>query len=203
MPDEVFNFRWSVDTAGYEIYKTQGVRSIINSGGPEARMRGRGGDMRWYNPLKDEPGLFRQFAATCVGRSDVLRFAGQFGPLWRQNGEEGVACTLVAAAEMRAVTKWIDSGDWRGAATIFNEHIKITFRPRISTPELTGRPTLQFTMGTLVEALWFQLALQLTGQTEFRVCKNCPTPFEVGTGAHTKRKMFCSDRCRVAWHRSE
>ena len=50
MPDEVFNFRWSVDTAGYEFYETQPIRSIIDRK-PMTMMRGRGGDLRWYNPL--------------------------------------------------------------------------------------------------------------------------------------------------------
>ena len=55
----------------------------------------------------------------------------------------------------------------------------------------------------LLQALWIQLAVSLIENTDYRRCRTCGKPFEVGVKAKGKTvprdKEFCTPSCRVRW----
>lgn len=63
----------------------------------------------------------------------------------------------------------------------------------------TGRLHLELKPPSLLSFLWLQCALSADAGTEIRKCDECPRYFEVGEygDARTRRKIHCSDRCRV------
>jgi hypothetical protein len=54
---------------------------------------------------------------------------------------------------------------------------------------------------SLVGALWLQFARAIDGNRDYRACPNCGTWFEVGQGAASRARRFCSNKCRVAFSR--
>ena len=61
---------------------------------------------------------------------------------------------------------------------------------------------LQHIPRNLLAAMWLQFAYCFTEQKEFKACRNCGGPFEVGFEKDGKKRsaLYCSDACRVAFH---
>ncbi len=55
----------------------------------------------------------------------------------------------------------------------------------------------------MVAALWFQLAVMITGGREQRACQNCGRFFEVGNPdlRTSKKRLHCSEACKSAFYR--
>ncbi len=215
MEQDLFSIEWRVDQAGYRLVEEPAVegRTILESRAWDMRLVRNGGLLQAYRPLQDEPGLFREFAETVIVPSDFQQFANRYGPLVSDEKDlDSALHALDAAGALRSILAIIDySGDRQAlarAADQFNHSVSgIKFMARVTVPE-EGRPTIELDPGSLEAVLWFQLAGQITNGTAFRRCLNCPKSFPYGrTSAHpgsraaTKRKLYCSDRCRVAWNR--
>jgi hypothetical protein len=168
-------------------------------------IRPRGGPLREYRPMDDHPGLWRRFAA-CADASGLLAFVCEFGLLYsieRADSFHHVDYILSTAELVHQIAKRIDCMLYAEAAALWNERA----HPRlsavlVSTPR-HGRFELKPTPLTLIGALLMQTSEAIEHNQHWRHCRNdgCPEWFRIGDGAHTSRREFCSDRCRVAWAR--
>jgi hypothetical protein len=203
MGDGLFWFEWPVDQAGYELELDERTGEGLLGPGPP-RIRGRGGPPRYYRPLEQHPGLWREFADECVDDHGVLRFANKYG-LLGDNGTESsldvIDDTLRAARVAHTIAAHLDAGSKAEAAEVFNDHAQPLLIAGIQYSE-AGKREIKMVPRTLRNALRLQMMDAIAGQITFRRCKNCTTWFPYGRGQKaTVRKRFCSDRCRVAFDR--
>lgn len=89
-PDAVFGFRWWVAEKGYRWVKARFLElpsSTTYSSRPVWLLT-VGGRGMWerYNPLRDHPALFREFAALEPTRKTILTFASRYGLLGHSVG---------------------------------------------------------------------------------------------------------------------
>src|SRR4051794_32107972 len=186
----------------------------------EKIVRGCGGPPRYYRPM-ERPGLWRRFADTVTTPASALEFVREFGlltefeirparglrfgdkfdPFDTLRNENTVDFVLNFARGLREISHALDSGERHLAAMLFSR-----FRPPMTaTINLSKRGgqrlDLNIVPSDLRSALYLQAGNAITGDLKFRRCLNCPDWFQIGSGAHTERRKFCSDRCRVAWSR--
>ncbi len=229
LPEGLFRFTWQVDQLGYDLkYRHRepepGRRALILGEIVGWHLVRKGGPLREYWPLDDHPGLFRQFANLPEDLSpedqstepkDLLAFANEFGLLGYMSGtftskseppdSEDLHSWQGYIHSFRLMVDAIEDGREQAACDAFDTDIRPRMTVRVEPgPFGSRRPSLHVTPLTLVGALWLQVAGQLTQGLEFRKCKQCPTHFPVGTGTRFRMtKIFCSDRCRVAWNRQK
>jgi hypothetical protein len=215
---ELFQFEWPVDQQGYTTERRPpGHDADGYSYDAEFEcLSPRGGPSRFYRPL-DDGGLWLRFAETCRKRDGVLRFAGDFGMLRQQSDSVGHYSRL--AERLWAIHERLSAGDRRSAAAIFNTDRSVPlWSPRMHETILWSpdRPDA-FELGVipnfLEDALKHQAAEAITGNRQFRRCRNqeCANWFRLGPRAATEgrrqtftaRREFCSDRCRVAHARRQ
>ena len=166
-------------------------------------IRPKGGPPRYYRPLDDYPGLWRPFAETCSSVEGVLTFVREFG-LLTDRGTEGPDEILSTAERIRDIVTLLDDSDRAGAAGLLNR-----YPPRISEPlywnDRSARFETRLVPFTLRHALLHQAAETIAGNYQWRRCGNegCPPWFRLGQGAHTIRREYYSNRCRVAHARRQ
>ena len=220
-PEGLFHFTWQVDQLGYDLKYEPAMsgKTSMTSEIPGWHLVRKGGPLREYWPLDDHPGLFRQFANLPEDLStepkDLLAFANKFGLLgfgllrFMPRGEPPDSEDLKGWRDyihsFRTMVDAIDGKREKEACEAFNAHIRPRMTVRIERdPFGSSLPRLHSTPLTLVGALWLQVAGQLTEGLTFRKCKQCPIHFPVGSGTRFRTtKIFCSDRCRVAWNRQK
>jgi hypothetical protein len=206
MNADPFRFAWPVDQDGYKIWVNRhDSETALRVGRNETVfIQPRGGPLRYYYPLGFE-GLWLRFAESCKSVEGALSFANEFGlPLTLESelpgaGDE-VSDFLREAELLRKIAERLDAGDRVSATKLLNEgggaHVTEAILPNEKTAafEVVLIPT------TLLSALLHQAAEAIGGDRRFRRCRNegCPNWFRVGPQAHTARREFCSDRCRVA-----
>lgn len=225
LPEELFRFSWYVDQHGYklEFQEDEPGKTSLTAKIPGWRLARKGGPLREYWPLDEHPGLFRRFANLPEDLSPedlspepkaLLEFANEFGLLgtWAiSTGQMPDSEDLIGWRDdirsFRAMVGAIDDGRVREACEAFRGNTGPRMTVRIEHAPFGGRyPSLHVAPLTLVGALWLQVAGQLTQGLKFRKCKHkqCPTHFPVGARTRfRKTKVFCSDRCRVAWNRQK
>ncbi len=219
---DLFDFEWYVDQRGYEAVSAEelpeGMDRPILDDPPKTGwfLRRKGGPLRWYRPLEEHPGLFRRFACLPYEPQEILRFANEFGLLGANRvhdfvdgdlqehlheREEDVLWWRPHITYMHDIVEGIDLGNENSMAEAFNRSVVPPMRPRIEV-EHGKRRSLQIAPTTLLAAMWFQVAGELTDGTKFKKCLSCSNwfPFGKGTG-HRQTKSFCGDACRKRWHR--
>jgi len=209
----LFSFEWPVDQSGYEFEwitppppSPSAPNSLLSEfrDEPHFVIRGRGGPFRYYRPLEDSPALARRFADLAATSSDdtaFLDFANEFGLLGLGKVTERIDDWQHIAKGLALILGLKDAGSLQAACTEFNEHVHTRFTAKIHC-ERVGRPKLEIVPATLAGALWFQVSGELTHGTKFKRCDWCPIWFPVGRGTgHRETRKFCSNRCRMAWHR--
>jgi hypothetical protein len=177
-------------------------------------LRRKGGSLRKYNPLEDEPGLARRFANLSREPQEILGFVREFGFLGvgrlehpdELDWDEEVQWWHVHTQGMYQIFEGIDGGDELKRKTIFNFNDfvgrdKPSMVVRIETKE--GKlPWQEIVPTNLLSAMWLQVADEITKDVKYRQCAQCPRWFGYGSGTqHRETKKYCSTRCRVAWHR--
>lgn len=207
-------FEWPVDQAGYDLIFDEDDHHWI--------IRARGGPPRYYRPIEVE-GLWRRFADQCLsvhGRDDrdgILAFVSEFGLLARKTprpmilpppvrgrpeaeDNEPVPLIGTTAALIRKIVEHYDKSNRAAAAELFNIYGWPDLTAGISGPNPAGRFEIALVPYDLRAALLQQTAETITGSYEWRRCRNegCPVWFRIGLGGKTKRREFCSTRCRVA-----
>ena len=196
----IFRFDWPVDRDGYEIEHRGPTGDSLLGRVEYDVIRRRGGPDRNYRPLEDHPGLWRRFAETCSTVDGVLKFVTQFG-LLSDVGWETPDSILNTAELIRQIAANLDDGDSDTAADLFTKYAKPNFSAGIR-PKGSGKARYESELipVTLRSALLLQTLETITGDRQWRRCRNegCLEWFQLGPGAHTSRREFCSDRCRVA-----
>jgi len=203
----LFEFRWAVDQDGYEIEHVPASIgfSLMDTVYEHDLIRPRGGPLREYRPMDDCPGLWRRFAA-CDDASGLMAFVCEFGLLYstvEADSHHHVDYILSTTGLVRQLAHLIDGKQYAEAAPLWNERA----RPRLTAGLLPtnrhGRFEFKQIPLTLVGAILLQTGEAIALNQQWRHCRNggCPESFRVGDGAHTSRREFCSDRCRVAWAR--
>jgi hypothetical protein len=210
--DHLFYCDWYVDQHGYTPAHRSG-RDADGYDGEFEYITALGGPPRYYRPL-DEGGLWLRFADTCRAREGVLQFVSEYGTLRYQ--EDNVDHYLRVAKRLWAVAEYLKAGDRLSASSIlFERRMEALPYPHMTATILRSpdRPEIfewEFRLDMLEDALRCQAGEAITGNRQFRRCRNsgCVNWFRLGPRAageggrtYTARREFCSDRCRVAWAR--
>jgi hypothetical protein len=198
----MFDLEWPVDRGGYRWVEQPARQGTILTEHP-ARwvIEPCGGPARFYQPLDEEPGLGRKFSALPLpaDRAAILDFTNRYGLL-----DDGFTVELNDLARsihsLKIATIALDESGPRVAAPLFNK----LFHPRFSIAlDFAGAlPELRIVPNTLYGAMMLQIAQEIAGKVQFRRCRACAEWFAVGKGKATRRKEYCSDRCRAAWRRN-
>jgi hypothetical protein len=214
MMADLFRFEWPVDQHGYA---TERIRRRDADGFGEGEfeyVRARGGPLRFYRPL-EETSLWVRFADTCRAREGVLWFVGEYGMLRQQ--DDNLDHYQRVAGRLWAIYERLSAGDRSSAVGIFTQR-DLSWSPPMMQETIFWSPDrpeafeLAFFPRLLEEALKHQAAEAITGNRQYRRCRNegCANWFRLGpravaAGAHTytARREFCSDRCRVAHARRQ
>ena len=213
---ELFQFEWPVDQHGYTTERRPPGRDAdgYSYDGEFECLSPRGGPPSFYRPL-DDGGLWLRFAETCRERDGVLHFVADFGMLRHQG--DSVGHYLRLAGRLWAIYERLSSGDRQSAAEIFTDRSAppVIWLPRMYETILWSayRPELAVIPNFLEDALKHQAAEAITGNRQFRRCRNqeCGNWFRLGPRTATEgrrqtftaRREFCSDRCRVAHARHQ
>jgi hypothetical protein len=196
----IYHFEWRRDKSGYEFRRE--VRDGSTTWDDEY-VGGLGGPMDAYRPLEDHPALWRQFAQSCLTREGIIQFANKFGltsetvdgrQSERTEGIINFAKFLAVIAELH------DRGERETAVANFN----LQARPQLTAQIIKGEKgllELKPIPTSLGSAMMVQAAEALSGNYQFRRCRNCPEWLRLGPGSHSARRMFCCDKCRVAFNR--
>jgi hypothetical protein len=214
MSDFLRDFEWRRDSKGYRLETKDdwapfhwkafggGVSRPVR-GETDLAVRRKGGQLRPYRPLAEVDTLYLIFA-TLRNSEDVLNFVERFGSLTRYGetprGADIVRVVLAHAALFR---------DWLGAVSENRVAKRVNQRLNEINADLNaslvvdakGMVRLQVTPSDLLDGLWLQLALKLSGQTTIRACLHCGQWFEAGirSGRRVDAK-FCSDEHRIAFN---
>jgi hypothetical protein len=217
MMGDLFQFEWKVDQNGYASERRRGRDPDGFGEGEFEYIEARGGPWRFYRPL-EESGLWLTFAETCRSREGVLQFVSKYGMLY--DGRDIVDRYLRRAERLWAIYERLSARDLRSAAAIFNEFALGWSLPSVREAVLwsANRPgpgafELAVIPSSLEDALKHQAAQAITGNRQFRRCRNqgCANWFRLGPRAATEgpsqtftaRREFCTDRCRVAHARRQ
>ena len=199
----LFRFEWQKDQYGYEFGPRAGPsRSwavIQRKGGPFLGYR--------LDIEGTDAGLCRQFASLDPTFDKAIGFANQYGFLVEKRlNEEPIQLWLDWIWRMKDLVTAIDEDRYEDFWKGFNEphyHDKPLFAARIEPHEVVPKKSkFQLVPQSLLAAMWFELGNYATKGTALKQCEFCPKWFPVGPGTGRKpSKRFCSDKCRVAWHR--
>ncbi len=214
----MWQLEWPVDQHGYELVHEEGEPEIIKA---------RGGPPRYYRPMKIE-GLWRRFADQCLAdnetfgcvpnREGILAFVNEFGLLAAKpqpslldqppvrglptpNDSETFNDITGTALTIREIIDCYNRGDCRAAADLCNNSYDYpNLTAFVDVTKRKDRLQLQLVPNDLRGVFLLQTINAITGNSEWRRCRNdgCLEWFRIGTGASTKRREFCSTRCRVA-----
>jgi hypothetical protein len=120
----------------------------------------------------------------------------------RQHADDNELVPLIGAtaALIRKIAEQYDTGNRGAAVELFNDYGRPDLTAGIAGPNRAGRFEIALVPCDLRAALLQQTAETITGNYEWRRCRNesCPEWFRIGLGGKTKRRQFCSTRCRVA-----
>jgi hypothetical protein len=193
---EIYHFDWGRDKAGYEIQLAGGTGRTALEKVVRERIVGLGGPIEYYRPLEDHPALWRRFADTCGTRERIIPFVNEFGP--PDGRADDVAYTIQLAQSLQRIAYHFERGERAEACDAFNECNPL-IRAKIFPSKKGG--LLKLVPDTLAGAMIIQAGEALTGNHQFRKCRNCPEWFRLGAGENSSRREFCCDRCRVAFNR--
>ena len=166
----------------------------------------KGGELGPYRPLDFFGSLYAEFAKVRAA-DDVLYFVERFGPLTRDGLDtrkgELVDGVLVHADAMRDLFLFL-SGDRAHRAKIITDLQASPFAELEVTLELdaaTEDVKLRLRPTSLLDAIWLQLAQELSSGAAIRQCRHCGDWFETGvrTGRRADAK-FCSNAHRIAFN---
>jgi hypothetical protein len=204
----VIDFGWSRDTNGYVLLpgrlprKRSGqsekewlLQAEMSEIQPE-RIVGKGGKLESGKPLQNFPGLYRIFAKI-TSAADLLAFVEKFGALTYAGfpgGKGDVVPELLESAREMA-DQLLKFGRRREPVVLPSTNMKM----RIVNEKIG--PRLIFSPATLLDALWLQWALELTGGGKIVRCLHCGDLFRAGPGFGRRGDaMFCCDEHRVEWN---
>jgi len=161
-----------------------------------ARVVGKGGPLKPYRPLDKFPDLFKMFVKIPRTPEGVLEFINKFGPLTLSIHGDSVPAVLNVADMMQKRLHGL-SPRLGGRADIPLTNL----RAWLANDRATGGIRLKMAPATLRDALWLQLAQDLSSGVKIRQCRHCNEWFRAGPG--TKRRAdaeFCKDEHRKRYN---
>jgi hypothetical protein len=199
----IYHFEWRRDKSGYAFRREVGDGSTLATTYDIEYVEGLGGPMDAYWPLEDHPALWRQFAQLCVTREGIIQFANKFGlPSETTDGRQSevIKWIIDLARFLAVIAEHHDRGERGAAVAIFN----LRAGPQLTAQIMEGKKgllELKPIPTSLGSAMMIQAAEALSGNYQFRRCRNCPEWLRLGPGSHSSRRKFCCDKCRVAFNR--
>lgn len=208
MPEApLIDFTWLRDRGGYVLLPARSPRKPANADAdwilqvkateiqPE-RIVGKGGDLEERKIIKNFPGLYRTFAKI-TSPIDLLKFVEKFGALTRAGfagGNGDVVPTLLDSA--RAMATQLDKfGRQSEPFVLPSMNLKLFVTNRKNGARLVFSPA------TLLDALWLQWALELSGGGKLMQCLYCANLFRAGPGfGRRSDSLFCCDDHRVEFN---
>jgi len=170
-------------------------------------------------------GLWRRFADQCLDihggddRDGILAFVSEFGLLARKpprsiilfpppvrgrpeaDDKEPVPLIGTTAALIRKIASITTRATAERGPSCSTVYGRPDLTAGIAGPNRGGRLEIALVPSDLRAALLQQAAETITGSYQWRRCcrnEGCPVWFRIGLGGKTKRREFCSTRCRVA-----
>jgi hypothetical protein len=139
-------------------------------------------------------------AATALG------FVNKFGPLTHAGFEEKEGDNVEDIVSLAKRARCLLELHARGRTDQLAEELRSplhmgSISVQLGTDPLTKKPRLSFVPRDFENAIWLELAQNLSGASELRKCLRCNDLFRVGPGTgRTLKASFCSDRHRIEYH---
>jgi hypothetical protein len=206
------DFTWHRDANGYRLIpakplparrpgqsKMDWLLAMKASDIQPARVVGRGGPLRPYRPLDKFPDLFKIFVKIPRTPEGVLEFISKFGSLTRSVKGDSVPAVLDVADMMQKQLHGLSPRlGGRADIPLTNLHAWL------ANDRATGGITLKIAPATLRDALWLQLAQNLSSGVKVRQCGHCNEWFRAGPGTGRRADAeFCSDEHRKRYNSLE
>jgi hypothetical protein len=180
---QMITFTWHRDQAGYKL--------LPETSRTPARIIGKGGSQKPYQPLEEFPALLRVFASIQKTPGGVLDFIEKFGRLTHDPKGESVPTVIGWAKLMEkrllrltGPQEDIPSNKLEAHLVADQDGIHLEFRP-----------------STLIDALWLQLGQELSGGTRILRCMHCHQTFRAGPGTRRRADAtFCCDEHRIRFN---
>src|SRR5215472_6002697 len=217
------DFEWQRDSAGYDLLPAAagkprkpeprplfGPISIFPPADKDpdtpARVIRRGGSLVTYRPFEDFGTLCMTFASIAKSEEGVVDFISNFGPLTKSGHDQQHGQPVPEVLECASVMWRLLKRSEKAPRALFelmgvsgrpltNVEVRLVGDPGVNSLRLRLRPR------SLLDALWLQLGLKLSGGGAIRECELCGGWFEAGPG--TGRRLdakFCSDAHRVTFN---
>ncbi len=184
---------------------------------------------REYDPFRQHPTMFLEFAALGDDADSILGFAEKYGELLVDNksfvltnrvgltNRESDKISPQDYAYFNSLDEWI--GSIRGVANavelwkqveageVVSSELDETIEARLAggpfirANRIAGQLVLQVEVNTLIHAIWAQFASAVAGKKQYRECDTCRKPFELTPEITRSDRLFCSDACRSKSYR--
>jgi hypothetical protein len=216
--------KWAVDTKGYEIIRGEYpakdeptmleanfIRPALQDASYMKRgiVRRKGGELRYYEPMTEAPGIARRLANMYVDEplsqqphdDEIINFVESYG-LLGETDTMAVRDLIYTSKYIHLFAGAIDRGEKQLAREIFNDRVMPRMTVRLVGSK-SGRPTanwkLEVAPTSLVGTAWLQMAQELT---QDKTLKKCDAPGCLEWFAYRSNKRFCENRCKMAYHKS-
>jgi hypothetical protein len=151
-----------------------------------------------WNALKSQDSAFLE--TRVLWDDDGVRFRTEQGRI-----------EMIAPANTDFITRF-KVGDpiqpaWHYLLRIVNAELQGRVSPRLLICTEAKKDTrmnafrLFLVPGSLIGAIWLQLAAAVDGKKEFRRCQGCEKWIGISPDHSRRNRKFCSDSCRTRWHR--
>jgi hypothetical protein len=151
--------------------------------------------------------LYIELANTKKTQAGILKFANEYGLLWR-DAPSWVATWYTQIDRLRqAIGTWSNEGDANPKAfkILYDDFFDETGIEDRIRPTLELRPNggfeFAFEVSDLLSTMWLQLGLAVADNSRFIQCSECSNFIEIGRESGRRHKGVCSNRCRVRHHR--
>ena len=210
----IFQFQWAVDRSGYELVHDPGAPLTDGEGfaSPDSRpetheLRPISGKFRTYDPREEALNLHRELAYIPADPEALRSFTNKYGVVTGNDfAASEQACSVRAALtlkeNLRSVLDKHDQGKNAIAAYYTLAEPTATF---LIDPTNPNRPKMAVVPLSLQSFIWLRVVEDITGGIQWTKCKRdaCLEHFSIGKLEGTKRRQFCSDKCRVYWNREK
>jgi hypothetical protein len=200
------DFTWHRDARGYRLFPKKpypaprpGQSTLdqvlaMKMSDIQTRVVGKGGPLRSYRPLDKIPDLFKIFVKIPRTPEGVLEFINNYGPLSLSVHGDSVPAVLDVADMMQERLRRL-SPRLGGRVDIPLSNARFWLADGI---------TLKIAPATLRDALWWQLAQNLSSGVKVRQCRHCNEWFRTGPGTGRRADAeFCSDEHRKRYNSLE
>jgi hypothetical protein len=199
------DFTWHRDANGYRLIPEKPLPAprpgqsrmdqilAMKANDISARVVAKGGPLKSYRPLDKFPELFKMFVKIPRTPEGVLEFINKFGPLTLSVHGDSVPAVLDVADRMQEGLSPRLGG--RADIPLTKLHAWL------ANDRATGGITLKIGPATLRDALWLQLAQNLSSGVKVRQCRHCNEWFRAGPGTSRRADaQFCSDEHRKRYN---